>query len=258
MSVVVDGAREDVPGVLSRSYLDDASLRLSHEDYGPRPKLRIRSIVLHTTQGVWPQVVWPGAGKAGGAAANLHAWAYDRRCAGSHLLIDGDGAVFCAADLSAEQTWHATSINPYSIGLEIVQRSDGSLYRAQLDAVVALVDWLTRRLRIQRQVPDVYRGPVPRLVEGGRDFVGVCGHRDQSSNRGRGDPGDCVFDALIAAGYEPLNLIAGDDRAVWRERQRKLGFREPDVDGVPLDRTCDALATSRPHGLWVERPGDRS
>ena len=259
MTVVVDGAGVEIPGVLTRSFLDDPSLHLAKEDCAARPKMRVRSIVLHTTQVLWPQVVWPGSGKAGGAAANLHYWAGDHKCASSHLLVDPDGVVFCAADLAREQTWHATSINPVSIGIEIVQRSDGALFRAQLDAIVAVVDWLTRRFRIQRQIPDVYRGAIPRLIAGGHDFVGVCGHRDQSNNRGRGDPGDAVFDAFAAAGYERFNVLAGDDRQAWRDRQHALGFTGDDVDGIALDDTCNALERAgHCGGLWIERPGDRA
>jgi hypothetical protein len=254
VSLVVDGAAVEIAGLWTRSFLDDPSLRLASEDYAKRPRVRIRSIVLHTTQGIWPQVVWPGGGKPGGAAANVNYWRNDHKCASSHLLIDGDGTVMCAADLSLEQTWHATAINPYSIGIETVQRSDGSLYHAQIEALVTLVDWLTARFRIQRQIPDVYRQAIPRLIGGGRDFVGVCGHRDQSRDRGRGDPGDAMFDALGDAGYERFNLVAGADMQTWKDRQTALGFTGTDVDGVPLDQTCDALAKAgHVGGLWVPR-----
>lgn len=249
--IIIDGKPESAPGLITHSWLENPALRLAPEDFGGRPRLRIRSIVLHTTQGLWPQSVNAGAGKGGGAAANVHAWRNDHRCAGSHLLVDTTGEIVCAADLSLEQTYHAMAINPVSIGIEIVQRSDGSLFQAQVDSIVVLCDWLTRRFKIQRQIPDAYRGAIPRLEQGGRDFVGICGHRDQSSGRGRGDPGDVVFEALAAAGYERFNLLAGDDRATWRDRQKTLGLGVQ-VDGIPLDKTCAALeAAGYEGGLWV-------
>lgn len=258
MSVAVSGKPEDVPGLVTHSFLDADEGRHPHltpEDFALRPKgTLIRGVTLHTTQGLWPQVVVPGKGRSGGALANLSAWSHDHRCAGSHLLIDPDGEVYCAADLADEQTWHATSVNRVTIGIEIVQRSDGALFGDQIAAAVVLVDWLTRRFRIQRQIPDAFRGVVPRLAEGGSEFVGIFGHRDQTTNRGRGDPGDAVFDALSAAGYERWNLLSRDDMQAWRERQTTLGVH---VDGVPLAETCDAIeATGKPHGLWTPRPGD--
>jgi hypothetical protein len=257
MSFIVDGKAEPTPGMLSYSFLDDEKYRLTSEDRAARPKVRVRSIVLHTTQGKWPQAVWPSARAGGGALANIHHWSKDKRCAGSHLLVDQDGVVICAADLASEQTWHATTINAYSIGIEIVQRSDGSLTRPQLEAVVLACDWITRRFRIQRQTPDAFRGAVKRLVDGGRNFVGVCGHRDQSNNRGRGDPGDVVFDMLDEAGYERFNVLANGDLAAWKPRQAALGFAGKDVDGIPLNATCDALERAgHKWGLWTPRPGD--
>ena len=266
MSVLVDGKPEEIPGVLTRSPHEDQKLQLNREDYAVRPRrsdgtfVRVRGIVFHTTEGRWPQVVWPTAGKPGGAERYIARSKVDHRCAAAHLWIDRDGVTFCSSDLLSTQTHHATSVNPLTIGIEIVQGPDGALYRPQIEAAVLVTDWATRhpRFRIQRQTVDHYRGALSRLATGaGRDFVGVYGHRDQTTNRGRGDPGDAIFDALEAAGYERFNVAAKEDLERWKSRQTVLGFRGADVDGIPLDKTCDALeASGKKHGLWVARPGD--
>ena len=270
MSLLIDGKPYEVPGVVTKCPLDDPKLQLTREDCGPRPRRgdgtvrRIRQIVLHTTQGLWPQAVLPGSGSGGGAWANIHHAQVDKKHAAAHLWIDTDGVVLCSADLYREQTWHAGSKhedgNPLSIGIEMVQRSDGALRRATLDSVVPLLDALTRHplFRIQRQFVDAYRGEINRFdINNGWDCVGIFGHRDISAGRGRGDPGDAVFALLHDAGYESFNYLACDDLERWKSRQMVLGLRGKSIDGVPLDETCDLLAaTGKKHGLWVERPGD--
>jgi hypothetical protein len=197
--IVIDGSRTDIPGLVTRCWDDDPALRATAHGGGPRGAPWVRSVVLHTTRGVpggrdaRPQVLHAGAGAPGGAAANAHYWhglkadAY----AGAHLVVDADGSVLCTADLVREQTWHATSVNGVSVGVELVQGADAGLYTVQLDAAVRLCDFLAARLGIQRQYHAPYRGsahPVPRLAAGGADCVGFFGHRDQTSNRGPGDP----------------------------------------------------------------------
>jgi hypothetical protein len=252
MSIAIDGKKEEIPGLWTRSFLDDPSIALTREDCGPRPGRRIRQFIVHTTKGKYPQFVLPESGKGGGARANVDYWSRDHRSAGAHILIDTNGAVYCAADLTLQQTWHAGSedenANPLSIGIEIVQRSDGALWRPQIESLVTFLDWGTRRLTIQRQIPDKYRGPLKRFdVKNGWDLVGIFGHRDVTRHRGRGDPGDIVFD-----------FSNGLDLERWKPRQTVLGLRGKSVDGVALDETCALLKKdpAHPRGLWVQRPGD--
>ena len=85
-------------------------------------------------------------------------------------------------------------------------------------------------------------------------MVGVYGHRNQTSNRGAGDPGDHIFEALLKAGYKGMNLDTQDDITFWKGVQNMLGFTE---DGVPGPGAAAALkAQGYLHGLWVNRPGD--
>jgi len=262
MAIIIDGRAEEILGITSRSFVDDPSLELKPQDCRSRTGW-VRSIVLHTTKGIpggairIPQRILPGLGAPVGAGKrSASCWSVDGRAGGAHLVVDFDGALTCHADLQETAAYHAGAVNQVSIGIEIYQGAGGELYAGQLDAVVVLVDWLTRRFGIQRQTPAAYAGrPVERLEAGGRDFVGVFGHRDCSSNRGAGDPGDEVMRLLWAAGYEARDLAVGEDLAVWKDRQLELGLAP--ADGVPGPKTVAALAAAgRPRGLWVPRPGD--
>jgi len=235
----------------STSFLEDPAYRLGASDRASRPSTWVRGIVLHTTQGRHPQPIKPGLGGGGSALANVKYWNRSPDYAGAHLLVDRDGVVYQTADIVLEQTWHATSVNAVTVGIEIVQESDGSLYQGQLDATLRLVNWLTEQLGIQRQIPAPYKGPLDRLVAGGKDVVGVYGHRDQTKSRGRGDPGDGVMDMLAAAGYERFDLDLRQDLYAWIERQLTMGLH---ADGVAGPATVAELKTrpSTANGLWVQ------
>jgi len=262
MAIIIDGAREEIPGIRSTCYLDDSSLGLTAEDCRNRSAVWIRGIVLHTTRGIpggrdlRPQVILPGIGASSDAGHRVAScWAAAGRAGGAHLVVDYDGQVSCCADLLRTATYHAGAVNNVTIGIEVAQGSRAELYAGQLDLVVQLVDWLTKRFGIQRQIPDGYHGPIERLELGARDFVGVFGHRDSSNNRGQGDPGDEIFRLLEAAGYERWDLLQRQDIGAWKSRQHALGI-EP-ADGVPGPMTVVALAAAGHRGgLWVPRPGD--
>lgn len=249
--VVIDGKQVAIPGLDARSWADDPRLRLKMGEDGRRRPATvrwIRAIGLHTTLGLpfdlkasgAPRIL-EGAGPATSVERDtVKWWSVDARHAGAHLIVDFDGSVSCLADLRAEETYHAGPVNPYTIGVEIAQRRDGALFEDQLTAVVVLCDWLTERFRIQRQIPASYvQGIViPRCAAGGRDVVGVYGHRDATLSRGYGDPGDAVFARLEAAGFERLHFRTGEDLDVWKLRQRYLGC---DVDGIPGPDTAASI-----------------
>jgi hypothetical protein len=243
---VINGFRIEVPGRVTTSYLDDPRLRLSAHDGRPRTTAP-RKIVLHTTKGIpggrdrRPQVLRPGAGPDVGAELRCARWwSLSDLASGAHLVVDFDGSIGCLADVATTTAYHAKAMNADSVGIEVYQGSDAELYVEQLEAVGDLVDVLTVKLGIQRQIPDKYRGPLPRLQAGGHDFVGVVGHRDGDDNRGAGDPGDLVFDMLARRGYERRNLSTGEDLEVWRQRQRDLGAGLR-IDGIPGPATVRAL-----------------
>jgi murein L,D-transpeptidase YcbB/YkuD len=118
---------------------------------------------------------------------------------------------------------------------------------------------LTAKLGIQRQIPwDVknnrpLRRTVARIAAGGSDVVGIYCHYHQTNNRGYGDPGPWLQQALKDAGYETY-AFDGDDKEVWKQRQTALGIT---ADGIPGPGTVRALAASgKKHGMFVQRPID--
>lgn len=261
--LVIAGIEIEVPGLLVRNWHDSARLRLTPQDRKSRPRTWVRGIVLHTTRGIPGgadkrlQRILPGLGpdtKRDERIADM--WAADDRHAGAHLICDHDASWTCLADLQLEAAFHAGNVNDVTIGIEMYQDGNAALYEGQLESVVRMVDYLTRKFSIQRQIPHRYGGRAfDRGLNRGLDVVGVYGHRDCSNNRGRGDPGDAIFQLLARAGYESLDFSTGRDKWLWMERQEALGLL---MDGVPGPRTVEALrAAGRPHGLWVERPGDR-
>lgn len=271
MSIVVAGQEEDVPGAQTLNWKEDAKLCLNPDHCAQRPANRwIRASVLHTTQGFpdskhpRPQTLLSGLGHAKGPCDDLAAYgANDGRSASAHLLVDCDGSAACMADLSTQFTYHAAQheVNQISIGIEIFQSTAAELYEGQLDAVVLLVDYLTRRFGIQRQFHSPYHNrPVTRLAAGELDVIGNYGHRDVSGNRGFGDPGDYVFEKLAAAGHEAFDFEANEDLAAWKQRQEDLNARYGaglEADGIPGPKTRIALTqAAKARGLWVSRPGD--
>jgi hypothetical protein len=265
--LVIDGVQVPVPELDVKNWHDDPRLRLrigekgQHNDGRARRTRWIRSIVLHTTKGIpggrdrRPQKILPGVGPTGSRAEAVASyWSTSDLASGAHLVCDFDGSWVCLADLATECAYHATTMNDVSIGIEIYQGADAEVYDGQLDSVVAMVDFLTARFGIQRQVPDKYRGPIPRLVEGGADCVGVFGHRDQTHRRGEGDPGDAVMAKLVAAGYERFDFSGGEDLGAWKERQRAITAARGatvTIDGVPGPRTIQSLeAAGYEDGLW--------
>jgi hypothetical protein len=263
MSLVFGGIACQVEGLRTVSYLDDPTRAPRITDSDARRR-RIRAIIVHTTSGTCRS----GRVREGRLADDDRAEVLARyqtrtaRRVSWDYTVGRDAVVYAQNDPLEWYSWHATAWNSLSVGIELVQDADGSLYAEQLDALVLLVDELTRRLRIQRQI--AWRGDSPILellaradergASKGADMVGVFAHVHNTRSRSAGDPGPAPFRALHAAGYEPFDVAAGTDLAAWRERQRGLGIA---ADGLPLDQTCAALERSgRPCGLWVPRPGD--
>lgn len=261
---VLNRRAELADGLIVQNFLDNHHLHLARDDQRLRSveeQRWVRSIVLHTTGGIpggpsdeRQQVIHPGFGPSSRAGERIVAdWTHDHsRPGGAHLIVDFDGIVYCCADLIAVAAYHAGLANAFSVGIEIAQNQDGSLFDRQLDVVVMVVDWLTARLGIQRQIPRSYEGkPAPRLT-GHMIDTGVFGHRDVSEKRWKGDPGDAIFDKLKAAGYESFDFARAEDILCWRKRQFDLGMSP--TDGMPGPKTRDALlAAGKRDGLWVER-----
>jgi hypothetical protein len=212
---------------------------LGAADYRRRSTSWVRQIILHTTGGHWPQPVLPGAGPAGHARQIADMWSGADRGGGNQvhsaaqLVVDYDGSIACLCDLAHVAAYHAEMSNDWSIGIEMSTRPDGSIYQATIDSTVALVQVLCDVVGIPFQVHSAsyHNEPLLRMEQtdakgrhqfGGPDCVGIFGHRDNTSQRGRGDPGDAIYEALIAGGAEPLDFSTGEDLVVGAARQTWL------------------------------------
>lgn len=200
MAVIVSGNALEIPGLRSLSFVEDESLRLVIPGDGRRRTRNPDLVVWHTTQGYpdrkhpAPQYVReiPAEERDCTGRATILYWRRSPRVAGAHLVLDTDGTVLCTCDLETETAYHTPGQNGRSIGVEVVQAEDAALFRAQLDAVPILAEWLSATLRIDRRV----RFPYRKVSVVGDAFRGHCGHRDCDDNRGWGDPGDYVMMAL--------------------------------------------------------------
>jgi len=75
-----------------------------------------------------------------------------------------------------------------------------------------------------------HTGAVAELSRGrqteGRDLVGVIGHRDQTGQRGRRDPGDAIWQRLAALGFKCVDYDGGEYLELGRARQTALNARD--------------------------------
>lgn len=231
--------------------------KLGPADYRQRKTSWVRQIILHTTKGIWPQHVKPGAGPHGREKVVADFWRGDPQHSGAQLVVGSDGKVACLCDLAKVAAYHATVSNDWSIGIEMYQESDGSVYEACLHATTTLVLALCDQFSIPLQVPGPYTGqPIARMLDGGPDCVGVFGHRDNTTRRGHGDPGDAIFTDLMFAGAERLDFDKRQDLSVWMRRQMFLNRHGArlSIDGIAGPSTIRA---AKDQGYATGRAIDR-
>lgn len=211
MSLIIAGERVST-AFESVSWVDNPREVPKATDGRARAKDAAKAIVLHTVHGK------RGALKTGGKPSK-RAESYARYQAATardvswHFTIDTDGTVVQSADPALWLCWHAGAVNGWTVGIEIVQDPSGTLYEATLASVVALCELLCASLAIPRRLPVNARGKpaqgVLTALTGKRGpWGGVFGHRNQTRNRGVGDPGDQPFEALLRAGFEGARLDA--------------------------------------------------
>jgi hypothetical protein len=228
-------------------------------DGRPRPPLWIRQLIVHSTAGRWPQAIAPGLGPGGEAVRLTDIWNSDPVHSAAQIIVDSAGTVACLCDLATTMAYHAEASNPWSVGIEMFQRPDGGICQATIDATAKLCIALCDALAIPAQFNSrAYAGaPLLRMETGtgalrhnlgGPDVVGIMGHRDNTSERGRGDPGDAIYAALHAAGAEPLDFASGEDLGIARRRQVALNARGERlaVDGLVGPAS---IAAARRHGF---------
>lgn len=287
--LLINGQLHDIPGLMifAPAELGGPSFnRIDPGDYAMRPTTWVRYIVLHTTGGKWPQPVIAGIGPAGHAREVIDMWSGQDHGDGKRvhsaapLIVDFDGTVFCAQDLVRCAAYHAEGANPYAVGIEMCTLPGGGIYDATLKATARLVEALTCSgnswsglLPIPFQIPRLpYRNaPLERceivdhgVIGGGgqtrhqlspADLVGVIGHRDNTSNRGFGDPGEDIFTYLAAAGAEPVDFDAREDQALGRTRQLNLNHRDAKAGNTFRPLVVDgivgpaSIAAMRRHGF---------
>lgn len=274
MSVVLNDVKMEVPGVKTLSWLDGNPKIKRVTDKNPR-KRQTRVIVCHTHHGV-PGDLVSGVGPNTTIDEKLAQYQVSTdRYVSWDYTIDANGDVTWQSDPIKEYTFQAGDINDISLGFELVQvvtktNANGdpiraNLFEEQINKAVLMLDFLTAKMGIQRQIlwnkkenKPVLK-PLKRLSEQNcQDFVGILGHRNLTDNRGPGDPGDFIFEALKAAGYELFDVSAEEDIKVWKERQKNLlGFDSKECDGIPLAKTVEALkAKGYKHGMFIKRPID--
>lgn len=249
--LLIAGHVVEVPGVKIANPLDTEWCKLSPRDYRARRTSWIRQIFIHTTKGIHPQRIIPGAGPGGKDKDVADYWRFSTRQSAAPIVVDTDRTAACLADVVKTAPYAVTVSNDFSISIEMYQLLDGGIYESTLDSTVAIVLALCEHLSIPLQIPGrVYpNAPIQRMVHGGPDMVGVFGHRDNTTDRGRGDPGDEIGRRLIAAGAEPLDFDRRQDLAKWKSRQLYLNaiFGERlKVDGQAGPGT---IAAMRRHGF---------
>lgn len=226
----------------------------------------VRQVLIHTTGGDWPMPILPGVGAGGECFRYADIWATDPEHSAAHLVVDSAGTVACLADLALVTAYHAEGSNPWSVGIEMAQAHDGSVHQATIDATARLVAAICDAIGIPEQMPRSPYHDAPllrmevtdhdhRVQLGGPDCVGVFGHRDNTSRRGRGDPGDAIWSALAALGFEAIDYAAGQDLDVGRRRQQALnaGGSKLRVDGL-VGPASLAEARRQGFGRWRDVP----
>lgn len=262
--ILLDGILHDVPGlriVPPASHGGPAWNYLDPGDYHARPG-RPHLLLDHTTGGLWPQRIFPGVGLPGHAEQIAKMWSGqdrgggDRIHSGAPFLVDFDGTIYCLQDSLRCAAYHAELANDVSIGIEHCTTPDGSIYQATLDASAALHLALCDLLSIPHQVhAAAYRNQPLSRCETGRktaahdgrvqsrcaDLYGILQHRDQTSERGRGDAGDALIAAHVGAGAEPLDYSNSDDLVRGRERQLALNALDARAGNTVRPLVVDGL-----------------
>jgi hypothetical protein len=282
--LLVAGRLVDVPGLTiwaPASHGGPAYARLDAGDYAMRPSTLVQQIILHTTGGLWPQPVHDGAGPAGHAREILDMWSGADRDGGervhsaAQLVVDFDGSIVCAADLVYAAAYHAEGSNRYSVGIEMCTLPNGGIYKATLHATVALVRALTGSGGKTGILPIPFQGPrgpylnrpirrmetgegAARHQLGGPDCVGVFGHRDNTSERGFGDPGDAIWDLM--PDVETFDYDLGEDLAAGRQRQITLNALDAQAGNtwrpLVIDGVCGPASLQAMHRWGFARWAD--
>lgn len=269
MSLVFDGRKVETPGLNTVSFLDDRSVPRT-TDTNPRV-LPIEGIVCHTVKGSRGPLK-PG-GKPSDRDLRYAKYQHDSdRKVSWDATTDTDASISVSNDPVRTYCWQAgsPSVNSRTLGTEAVQESDGTQYEDEIDAEVKLIELYCAHLYIPRRTPvDANGQPYAGLLDE-RVFKGVYGHRNiwgvndkgaRTTMRGYGDPGDWIFKALIAAGFQlvPVDVhgriegvLEPPPPPTWMDRSQEI----TDTSDRPVDRlrfATENVALLRGMGLNDER-----
>ena len=260
MSITVNNTKYEIPGVFTADWDSEFHWVKYITDKSPRTK-QIKNIVAHTHEGIKSTLI-PGTGPNSKIDEALARYQVNtERQVSWDYTIDLNGEVIVQNDPLIHYSWQAGAFNPSSVGFELVQETkEGKrfLYEEQIAKTVLLIDFLTAALGIQRQIPWSKGKPVlsqiKRIIDS-NNFIGIVGHVNLTKDRGPGDPGEHIFNALKDAGYECFDIDKQEDLICWKTRQRELGVNP---DGIPLKDTVQALkAKGIKNGMWIQRPIDQ-
>lgn len=165
-------------------------------------------VCLHNFTGSRQVIVAPGKGSEVRSFAVARMFANPKgRKASCHLIITAAGRVLCLADLKQHKTFHAGLCNDWSIGIEIQKDKDFKMYEACLDTAVEVCEDLHNIFSIPKIIPAdnknslvVEEGFMPMITKV-KPYKGFFGHRNCSTNRGPGDPGNTIFERLLLKGW---------------------------------------------------------
>jgi hypothetical protein len=268
MSIILNEQKFTIPNIKTVSWLDPEAKALGLKEVSHKSKRNtwLRGIVCHTIHGKLGKLL-PGLGPDTTIdIAQARYQTNTTREVSWDFTCDMNGDWLAQNDPLKSYTWQATSVNGYTCGFELVQHDNGDLYEGQIAKAVQFIDFLTAKLGIQRQIPwDMAQNCSPkatvnRIAGGnhGKDVVGIYSHSHQTTNRGYGDCGPWLPIALKNAGYETYAFDGDDDKAIWKARQKAIGIKTGDCDGIPGPATVKALAAAgHKHGIYVSRPIDK-
>lgn len=260
--LLIAGRRALVDGLTIYNGFDLDWCRLDSGDYTARRIYSPHLLLDHTTGGLWPQRVIPGAGPRGHAEQIARMWSGqdrgggERIHSGAQILVDYDGSIYCLVDLVYCAADHAEMANDASVGIEHCTTPRGEIYQATLDSSAVLHLALCSELGIPHQIhAAAYRNmPLARCETGAKtaahdgrvqsrcaDLYGILQHRDQTSERGRGDAGDALVAAHLAAGAEGLDYSNSDDMVRGRARQVYLNTLDARAGNTQRPLVVDAL-----------------
>lgn len=211
--LVVFGRRVPVAGVEVVTWLDDPH-RAPHVAQGSVRADRPTAIVVHTSRGRRGGIVEARVSDKADKLARYQARASTH--VSWHITIGAAGEVLQQCDAGSWMAWQASHANRFTVGIEVAQdASTPDITRAQVRSLAAVVAALCDALAIPRRLPVAGAG-VPLAVpvrawqprkQGGEQhpFAGVVGHRNLTTSRGPGDPGDPLMLALLAAGFSGVD-----------------------------------------------------